>query len=772
LITGRCPHPVESREKPGYTFPMAKTPMCERISSRAWLRVGQRSLPPLYIVVCLVLLVPVWSGCGSSGAGTGDEVTFTSPDTWNIDAGGISPCNAQDMCPPEKPFCDLDTNQCVQCFDNANCSTGLICVQGVCACNPGSMHCQGNQAWVCQADGRGFDKEICAGDCQGGVCVACSPGQLTCSNGNVALCDANGNLGQVVDICTDGCVDGVCTTCFPSDARCVEDNVEICAADGSGYVFDRDCSDEPGGQVCIQGQCLDPCSGDFKFFSNVGCEYWGVDLDQADADSHGSPFAFVVSNVGKELPAHVTVLRAGVPIDEVDIGPEQLHIFELAPYNVDGSMQGTRSYQIKSDRPIIAYQFNPLENVMVYSNDASLLLPLNSLGTQYRVLGWPDLGSWHGYVTIVATRDNTEVSVKVTSMTLGGAGVPALAPGDVHTTTMQAFEVLNIETNGRGQDLSGTTITASERVAVFSGHEASYVPKESPCSGGVCSFNPTETCESDIDCIGPCCADHLEEQLIPEAAWGTTYIAARSKPRKFEGDVWRIIASEDGTTVNLSPSLAVVPMLNAGEVFDIDTDSSFVINADKPILVGQFLQGQNAPNPYYGGVCNSEGTAMLCTPSGRWCDGPPWCLPGEECVESVVTACNISGTPCLIDQHCSDVFESTDAGIGDPAFIMSVPVQQLRDDYIFLVPNKYLEDYLILYAKVGTSVSLDGQSLDNQGWTTIADGWQYLHLAVADGVHRLTGTNTFGAVVHGYDQYVSYGYPAGMNISTLVSPNP
>lgn len=724
----------------------------------------------LWPAICV--LGALSASCGSSGGGQDSEIIFNTPEKWNIDAGGTTACIGPDMCPPEKPLCNLNTNQCVQCFDDNNCSTGLVCVQSVCACFPGGTHCQGSQAWVCRADGRGFDKEVCPALCSNGQCVECSAGQLGCKDGNVALCDANGNLEQIVDICENGCVAGVCGACFPSDARCIEDKVEICAADGSGYVFERDCSDEPGGKVCVQGQCLDPCSGDLKNFSNVGCEYWGVDLDQADAASHGSPFAFVVSNVGKELPAHVTVLRAGVPIDEVDIGPQELHIFELAPYNVDGSMRGMRSYQITSDRPIIAYQFNPLENVLVYSNDASLLLPLNSLGTTYRVLGWPDLGSWHGYVTIVATRDNTDITVTVTATTLGGPGVPAMNPGDVYTATLQAFEVLNIETNGRGQDLSGTTITASKRIAVFSGHEASYVPKEAPCGGGVCTFTPVMECETNLDCTGPCCADHLEEQLIPVSAWGKTYVAARSKPRRFEGDVWRILASENGTTVSLSPSLTVVPMLNAGDIFDIDTDKSFVVNADKPVLVGQFLQGQNAPNPFYGGVCNTEGTAMICTPSGYWCDGPPWCLPGEDCVESVVTACDISGTPCLTDNHCFDVYEQNDAGIGDPAFIMSVPAEQLRDDYIFLVPNKYLEDYLILYAKTGTSVTLDGQLLDNEEWMPIADGWQYLHVLVADGVHQLTGTNIFGAVVHGYDQYVSYGYPAGMNISTLVVPNP
>ena len=106
------------------------------------------------------------------------------------------------------------------------------------------------------------------------------------------------------------------------------------------------------------------------------------------------------------------------------------------------------------------------------------------------------------------------------------------------------------------------------------------------------------------------------------------------------------------------------------------------------------------------------------------------------------------------------------------AFILSVPVEQLRDDYVFLVPENFNNDFLTLFAQTGTSVSLDNQSLDNKVWQEIAEGWRMLHLSVSDGVHRLRGNGKFGAVVHGYDCFVSYGYPAGMNISVSVVPNP
>jgi len=40
-------------------------------------------------------------------------------------------------------------------------------------------------------------------------------------------------------------------------------------------------------------------------------------------------------------------------------------------------------------------------------------------------------------------------------------------------------------------------------------------------------------------------------------------------------------------------------------------------------------------------------------------------------------------------------------------------------------------------------------------------------MPLAAGSHRLEGDQTVGLVVYGWDQYVSYGYPGGMNTETL-----
>ena len=75
--------------------------------------------------------------------------------------------------------------------------------------------------------------------------------------------------------------------------------------------------------------------------------------------------------------------------------------------------------------PIVAYQFNPLENANVFSNDASLLLPTPALvasGLSYVVAGWPQTiartddpatnfdRDLRAFLTVVGTQNGTRVN--------------------------------------------------------------------------------------------------------------------------------------------------------------------------------------------------------------------------------------------------------------------------------------------------------------------------------------------------------------------------
>jgi hypothetical protein len=43
----------------------------------------------------------------------------------------------------------------------------------------------------------------------------------------------------------------------------------------------------------------------------------------------------------------------------------------------------------------------------------------------------------------------------------------------------------------------------------------------------------------------------------------------------------------------------------------------------------------------------------------------------------------------------------------------------------------------------------------------------YRYELVNEGYHRMRAEAPFGVIVHGYDQYVSYGFPAGLDVKEI-----
>ena len=99
--------------------------------------------------------------------------------------------------------------------------------------------------------------------------------------------------------------------------------------------------------------------------------------------------------------------------------------------------------------------------------------------------------------------------------------------------------------------------------------------------------------------------------------------------------------------------------------------------------------------------------------------------------------------------------------------MLNVPVAQFRTEYVFLAPNKYAYDHVNIIAPVGAVVELDGQVLDAAQFEPISPEYHVARLQIEDGVHQVTGDQPMGVIVYGYDQYVSYGYPAGLDLKDL-----
>lgn len=566
------------------------------------------------------------------------------------------------------------------------------------------------------------------------------------------------------DACPDDCVPVVCE---PGERFCGKDHVFLyeCNDLGTSGCFYASCAAPPLDGVCFDGKCVSVCGAGQK--SYIGCEYFAVDLDNAFVDCDGQPgglfcdasaqqYSVVASNPDPDRMATVIVTKGPLPEAPVvdhcirygseelplpenfvaaePLPPKGIVVFDLPARNVNGTVLGQLAYRVASNIPITVYQFNPLENVEVFSNDASMLMPTTAADTEYYAMNRAQFHDrLRGFVTVVGIADEpTRVAITTTANIYPGAceantgcGVetPLLA-GETREFVLTRFDVLNLEPFETGADLTGTHIVADRPVIVYAGNEAANSPTLTiPCVGGFCEDDPDQECESDTDCGVQlfCCSDHLEQQLFPISTWGREYIAVRSYPRPDPSsagppDVWRILASEDDTVVTLDPPVAVIPSLRAGGWHEFLAEPDFLISANKPIMVGQFLTGEH--------------------------------------------------------------FRA--AGIGDPAFMLAVPTRQFRDSYVFLAPGTsqpdsigYAEDYVSIAVKTGSEARLDGQDIRQLALaspyfatlTPIAGGeWSAFRTPIDDGFHNLICPETCSVMVHGYDRYVSYGYPGGLNL--------
>jgi hypothetical protein len=617
-----------------------------------------------------------------------------------------------------------------------------------------------------------------------------------------------------------------CGLCFPNNAFCVGYDVAQCNAVGDGYDIIQTC-DAEGGEVCEQGQCVNLCAEAAVERSYQGCEFYGVDLDnaalEAGRDASAQQYSVVVSNPGR-FPTVVTVERNIAPlgeepeleeIDSVVVLPGDLEIFDLPRREVDGSSSfvpcdaittcdaaescwcaggllvtdpppegghrdcrcrnaagadglndGTHSaitpnaYRLRSLLPIVAYQFNPLENFGVFSNDASLLLPVSALGDEYMVVGWPqtianstnpreDFDSsvtdedLRAFLTIVGHVRGTQVEVVLgpsVRRVIGVDGGPDGEPGDVWTFEIGPLDVINLETGGFNADFTGTIVRANNSVAVFSGSEASDAPR----------FTDTANRQ--------CCADHLEEQLFPNVSLGSHFFIGRMPPRSPALNAAFIDPTVDSVGEPNEPEYVRVVAVQEG----ITTVRTTLPAPDDWV---ELEQGQSAilyaTQDFRMDVDGDRRVAVLQVLASQQAVGIPNYYPG-----------------------------------GDPATIAVAPIAQYRREYVFLTPSLYAFDFISITAPRSAQILLDEQPIDEWDCDVApADGiprriddpppdWVVYrcqfsfpdvlgqNLPIEDGIqndgyHTLRSNEEVGVVVYGFDRFVSYAYSAGLNLDAI-----
>ncbi len=88
-------------------------------------------------------------------------------------------------------------------------------------------------------------------------------------------------------------------------------------------------------------------------------------------------------------------------------------------------------------------------------------------------------------------------------------------------------------------------------------------------------------------------------------------------------------------------------------------------------------------------------------------------------------------------------------------------------EYVFLVPTKYASNYVTIVAPTGAQVTVDGSSSGLSFETLPSGQYSAARMPLSEGAHHLVADKPVGITVYGWDQYVSYGYPGGMNLEVL-----
>jgi hypothetical protein len=300
------------------------------------------------------------------------------------------------------------------------------------------------------------------------------------------------------------------------------------------------------GAPAMLAQSSDTSGTDFwvTFPSNLGVTFATLNLFIAGTTSTSG----MVSIPAISFTAPFTVTAGQVTTITIPIGAEleTTDVVENKGIHVTAGSNVT-VYGLSSDR-VPGF----------FSTDGYLALPTPILGTDYVILAYQTEFGATGFgsqLDIVAAANGTTVTI-TPSATVGNhpAGVP-------YTVMMIQGQTYQLDDSTVGGDLTGTTVTSNQPIAVYGGNQCADIPQ---------GFNFCNV---------------LIEELPPTPSWGQNFLSVPLATRT-GGDTFRYLASKNGTHVSVNG--AVVATLNRGQFFEQNLTAGSQITSDQPILVGQY----------------------------------------------------------------------------------------------------------------------------------------------------------------------------------------
>lgn len=293
-----------------------------------------------------------------------------------------------------------------------------------------------------------------------------------------------------------------------------------------------------------------------------------------------------------------------------------------------------------------------ISNIATYSFDASFVLPVESLGSEYFIQCFDQEAEYAGVLDenvftsaflIVAVEDSTFVDITPSVSTENN-----VFPNIPTTVLLNAGETYFVKSNHTDlwRDLSGSLVMAHDgkKVAVFNGNTTTCIPTD--VGNG---------------------RDHIFEQALPVDSWGLKFAVTTSQGRA--RDFVKVTSSGDNNTVKRNGQ--TIATLSRGESFVFDlysSEGSCFIETTMPSVVYLYNTTGEEPMEPYGSVSGDPSMA--------------WIPPVEQRIDEI-TFCTFDSDYefASIDSHYVNiVVESDDVGhvYFDGALISANSFQPVR----------------------------------------------------------------------------------------------
>ncbi|MDC1068799.1 IgGFc-binding protein [Candidatus Kapabacteria bacterium] len=268
---------------------------------------------------------------------------------------------------------------------------------------------------------------------------------------------------------------------------------------------------------------------------------------------------FITSDYDANVTIEIKALNQKTNIFVPKGTVRNVEINKLAQVKSSEVIEQGLAVHVQSDNPVNVYGLNRRK----LTTDTFLGLPVGVLGKEYLAIGYNIAVQLTSQFAIVATENNTEVTIIPSVKTANG--VPAgqeisvvLNKGDVY----QVASAPKVTSQNRA-DLTGSYIKANKKISFFSGHQCAYVP----------------------DNVHAC--NHLVEQVPPINAWGTHYYIGKQKRRSKY--TYRVLASKNDTKI--FENYKLLATLNTGQYIERTSNDDVQLTASNPVLVSQYSQG-------------------------------------------------------------------------------------------------------------------------------------------------------------------------------------